>query len=55
MSELLEDIEITSSDLSAVNLVEDLQEHEGVENVCQMEEFGLTLFVGLHCFCIGLI
>lgn len=48
MSELLEDIEVTSSDLSAVDLVEDLHEHKSVENVSQMEQFGLAFMVGLQ-------
>ena len=48
MSELLEDIEVTSSDLSAVDLVEDLHEHKSVENVSQMEQFSLAFMVGLQ-------
>ena len=48
MSELLENIEVTSSNLSAVYLVEDLQEHKGVENIGQMEKFVLTFLIGLH-------
>jgi len=46
MGELLENIEVTSSDLSAVYLVEDLHEDKSVENIGQMEKFFLAIFIG---------
>lgn len=52
MSELLEDIEVTSSNLSAVNLVEDLHEDKSVENVGQMEKFILAFFIGFQFYFI---
>lgn len=48
MSELLEHIEVTSSNLSAVDLVEDLHEDKSVENIGQMEKFGLAFLVGFN-------
>lgn len=45
MAELLEYIEVTSSDLSAVYLVEDLHEDKSVENIGQVEKFILALVI----------
>jgi len=45
MGELLENIEVTSSNLSAVYLVEDLHEDKSVENIGQVEKFSLALVI----------
>lgn len=45
MAELLEYIEVTSSNLSAVYLVEDLHEDKSVENIGQVEKFILALVI----------
>lgn len=47
MAELLEYIEIASSNLSAVYLVEDLHEDKSVENIGQVEKFILALVIFL--------
>jgi hypothetical protein len=41
VEDLLEDVEVLSSDLSAVDLIEYLQEDESVEDIGVMEKLGL--------------
>lgn len=45
MEEGLKNVEVPSANLSAVDLVEDLQEYESVEDVGEMFSLCLTLFI----------
>lgn len=45
VQELLEHVEVSSSNLTAVDLVEELQENEGVENVGEVLSLCLSLWV----------
>lgn len=45
VGKLLKNIKVTSSDLSAVDFIEDLEEHKSVENVGQVKKLVLALFV----------
>jgi hypothetical protein len=47
MGELFENIEVTSSNLSAVYLVEDLHEDKSVENIGQVNKFILAVVIFL--------
>lgn len=40
--ESLKHVKVPSTDLSAVDLVKDLKEHKGIENVGKMSELCLT-------------
>ena len=46
MEEALKYVYVVNANFSAVNFVEDLQEYKRIENIGEVQNFVLTIFIG---------